>query len=100
MSLYRLPTFPEWHILAPRVQKAHRVLIGSRCFRPGLEEILFNDRNPWDAWSKLARPGALLRKSTSLSVVGGARGNVLSRLESLPAELIALILVDPSLERS
>ena len=90
---------PEWYILAPRVRKVHRLSTRSRYFGVDLQKVLFNDENPWGAWSKLAKPAALLRKPVS-PIMGGGRGNALSRLELLPTELISLILADPALERS
>jgi hypothetical protein len=62
-------------------------------------DILFRKNKPWDAWSKLAKPAALLPVKPTESIVRAKRASMPSALESLPAELIAMILVEPSLKK-
>src|SRR5947207_15156695 len=85
----------DWHILAPRVRKICKVPAKRKSDR----HILFsNDNKSCDAWSMLAKPAAFSHTLASEVVVRAGVANILSRLESLPAELIAIILADPSLQ--
>jgi hypothetical protein len=92
----------RWHILAPRLRKIRRLIrddsITYDISSP--TEFLFNDKNSWDAWSKLAVPGALARRAAPRSLSRKTRRtSQLSSLESLPPELLASIMEDSMLEK-
>lgn len=90
-----------WHILAPRRQKIYRLSKDRNSYGSNSpREILFNDELSWNAWSKLAMPASPLRTQATQSTRRRKRTHTLSRLESLPTELIELILEDPLLEKS
>ena len=59
--------------------------------------LLYNECAAWDAWSKLARPAARTNQTFSRGK-HPSRGPE-SRLESLPAELLAMILSCPELSK-
>lgn len=97
----------HWQIVAPRLKVRLEIknkdnAYGLRRSSPSL--ILFNDQ-PWDAWSKLARPALFVpgkentRTVTRSMILRRPATFKLSKLESLPSELLTLILEDPSLDR-
>ena len=98
----------RWHIVAPRL-KVRLEIKNKNDYIYALHDsspssILFNDQS-WDAWSKLARPALFVPGKENTRTV--TRSMVrrrpvtfqLSKLESLPSELLALILEDSSLEK-
>jgi hypothetical protein len=93
----------KWNILAPRLRKIQKLVTDGRgtygTCRP--TEFLFNDKNSWNAWSKLAVPGTLPHRPSprSLSRSSKKRACALSNLESLPSELLASIIDDSVLEK-
>ncbi|KAG7006610.1 hypothetical protein G7Y79_00013g033820 [Physcia stellaris] len=60
--------------------------------------MLFTEDNNWDAWSKLVRLPSHAPEAMVLRRVVGRKAQ-LSRIESLPAEVISLILQNPFLRR-
>jgi len=92
----------EWHILAPRVRKVHRLTMDNRKVHgtSSPTEFLFNNKNSWNAWSKLAIPAAPRRARAPRALSRRARRPCsLSGLESLPSELLASIIEDSALEK-
>src|SRR5690242_16006111 len=99
MGYCRFPFSPnpqEWYILAPRIRKICKM---SAEHNFGRDIPFSNNNKPWDAWSMLAKPAAFSHTLSTEVITRESVANILSRLESLPAELIAMILVDSSLER-
>lgn len=104
--------FQQWHILAPRRRKIHRLATDQSSYGTSSPlEYLFNDKNSWNAWSKLAVHAARSQTRTAppqterRAVRRSLRNNKkrtswLSKLESLPAELLALIIEEPTLAKS
>lgn len=91
----------QWRILAPRVRKMHKLQPSPWDYDTSSRETNSNTaERAWDAWSKLAQPAPHSRKPTIRSSVRPRQANALSRFESLPAELVALILETPSLTES
>ena len=68
-------------------------------FTNGPRQVLFTERNSWDAWSRLARPPKPARAEVGRPRLVALSTTKLSTLESLPAELLAVILDDSALER-
>ena len=84
----------RWQTVAPRLKQNHVLVVCT----PFCDTSLFYDECvAWDAWSKLARPAAGTNQ-TILRRKRPSRGPV-SRLESLPAELLAMILSCPELSK-
>ena len=82
----------RWQIIVPRLKQKHRLSLSSplRATR-----FSFDESGAWDAWSKLARPAACTHQTFSKGK-HTSRGPV-SRLECIPAELLAMILSCPEL---
>ena len=87
-------TEQRWQIVAPRLRQNHVLVLGTPFYNTSL---LYDECAVWDAWSKLARPAAGTNQ-TSLRRKRLSRGPV-SRLESLPAELLAMVLSCPELSK-
>ena len=88
----RLPQ--RWQIVVPRLRQNHQLALN---FPHGSTRFLFDENGAWDAWSKLARPAARTNQTFSKGK-HHSRGPV-SRLESFPAELLAMILSCPELSK-
>jgi hypothetical protein len=93
----------RWNILAPRRRKIHRLIKDGTTYGTlDPHEVLFNDKTSWNAWSKLAvqtTPPQRAAAPRSLSR-SQRRTSPLSKLESLPSELLASIIEDPTLAKS
>lgn len=61
--------------------------------------VLFQEDKGWHSWSKLARPVPRVVNETTKPRLVRAGKAELSSLESMPAELLTLVLGDSSLER-
>jgi hypothetical protein len=91
----------RWNILAPRLRKIHRLVTnGHRTYRiRNPTEFLFNDQNSWNSWSKLAHLGTPHNAASRPLSRRARRPSPLSKLESLPSELLASIIDDAVLEK-
>lgn len=96
----------RWHILAPRSRKIQRLAPPDHSIYGTLDpqQYLFNNNNSWNSWSKLAlrvaphqTPTPAVRRSLPSSE---RRTSPLSKLESLPSELLALVIEDSTLTKS
>ena len=85
----------RWQIVVPRLKQNHQLLMKSP-YRN--KRFLFDGNGAWDAWSKLARPAA--RTNQTFSKGKHHLLGPISRLESLPAELLAIILSCPELSKN
>lgn len=84
----------RWQLLVPRLKQNQQLPLLS----PYQDyKLLFDENGGWDAWSMLARPAARTNRTFSRGKYH-SRGPV-SRLESLPAEILAMILSCPELSK-
>jgi hypothetical protein len=102
----------QWHILAPRRRKIQKLAPDHSGYSTSNPlECLFNDKRSWNAWSKLAVHANPPQTRTAplqterRAVRRSSRNNIqrtsrLSKLESLPAELLASIIEEPTLGKS
>ena len=90
----------QWQILAPRIKKVWR-LEENRIFSDySFERGVFQEERSCDLWFKLARSARVSCNSCAPPTACRSSSLAVSRLESLPAELLALILQQSSLEKS
>ena len=78
----------HWQLLVPRLKQNQLLPLVSPPHQD--YKILFDENGGWDAWSRLARPAARTDQTLSKGKYH-LRGPV-SRLESFPAEILAIIL--------
>lgn len=91
----------RWHILAPRVQQIHRVAPKNEHWTSSPKEALFKDSNDWDSWSKLARTrDHSAREPQPRTRLRLGESKKLSTLESMPAEIITMIVGDLALDET
>jgi hypothetical protein len=90
----------EWHLIAPRLRK--RICFGGPYFThtaAKIETFLFDPMSSWGAWGKLAKPSAghisAFRSPVRMPVSQEPR----TIIESLPAEVLAMILDNESLSK-
>ena len=90
----------QWQILAPRIRKIYRGRRGPRDFSSDFDPtyILFNDRSSINAWTTLAKPGTCSSKKRFAVHTNHPRH--LSRLESLPTELLDIVFDSGLLEKT
>ena len=86
----------RWQIVVPRLKQNHHLLLNAP-FR-NAQEKSFVRNGAWDAWSTLAIPAARTDRIFSKGK-HHSRGPV-SRLESFPAEILAMILSCPELSKN
>ena len=84
----------RWQIVVPRLKQNHRLVLRSPYCST---RFLLDEDGAWDPWSKLARPAARINQKFSKGK-HHLRGPA-SRLESFPAELLAMILSRPELSK-
>ena len=97
----------SWQILAPRIRKMGRLFGKSGWPLPehSPQSIIYHPNRKYEflscnTWFTLARPAKFLPKSRAQLVPRKSDPLHLSRLESLPAELLATILQQSSLEKN
>ena len=91
----------RWHFLAPRVSQALPLAPKNEHRTSSPDEVLFTDNNDWDAWFKFARlpldnfvePGV-----QEYAPAATSQRQSLSFLESMPAEIISIIVKDSGLD--
>ncbi len=84
----------RWQIVVPRLKQTLRLPLNPPYCNT---RLLFDENGAWDAWAKLARPAARTNQAFSKGK-HHSRGPV-SRLESFPAELLAMFLSCPELSK-
>lgn len=89
----------RWNILAPRLRQIVPLAPKYTHHTSTPMRVLFDERVSWGAWSLLARPsrGTIGRTDSPQPEITFARKP--SALEALPAELLAMVLRDPALEK-
>jgi hypothetical protein len=68
--------------------------------RTDLSDVLFNPERAWGAYSKLAIPAPLPTKDGRVVLPTRRAAPKLSRLETLPVELLSMIVGESGLEKS
>ena len=87
----------QWQILAPRLQQIHQLKSSGTPSRVSFPiHFLLSEDSSWGAWSKLARPVPAANRQITRRHIA-TRRIAPSQLESMPAEILAMILSCPEL---
>jgi hypothetical protein len=95
-----------WQLICPDAKAVHTFpqpsasIPRSYLDRTDLSDILFNPERAWGAYSKLAIPAPLPTKKGRVVLPTRRAAPKLSRLETLPVELLSMIVGESGLEKS